>query len=365
MNFLTIYYDITRNMKYNIEMANNSKQLFRSILPIIKDPVFRAMVAILIVLALIDLPQLSSSIFSTLQALWEMLPFFALAIGFAAYAKATSADALIAKAFSGSPVRATVFAAFVGAISPFCSCGVIPLIATMLGSGVPLAPVMAFWIASPIMDPEMFVLTAAGIGFNFAVAKTLAAVAMGLFAGFAVLLLQRNGWLEYPLQVHATDGCSSGCTSNEDSKLMWKFWQEPKRRAVFYNESLSIGVFLGKWLTLAFLLESLMLAYVSSNWIVSYVGPDNRFAIPLAAIVGAPSYLNGYAAIPLISGLIEMGMTPGAAMAFITAGAVSSIPAAIAVWALVKRPVFVLYLALGLIGAMTCAWVYQLSGGVI
>ena len=87
---------------------------------------------------------------------------------------------------------------------------------------------------------------------------------------------------------------------------------------------MSIGVFLGKWLTLAFFLESLMVAYVSSDWIAAYVGADNPFAIPLAAIVGAPSYLNGYAAIPLVSGLIEIGMTPGAAMAFVTAGAVSS-----------------------------------------
>ena len=87
--------------------------------------------------------------------------------------------------------------------------------------------------------------------------------------------------------------------------------------------------------------------------------------IPLAAVVGAPSYLNGYAAIPLISGLLEIGMTPGAAMAFITAGAVSSIPAAIAVWALVKKPVFALYLLLGLSGATLAGFVYQLSGGAI
>ena len=108
-----------------------------------------------------------------------------------------------------------------------------------------------------------------------------------------------------------------------------------------------------------------MVAYVSSAWIAAYVGPDNWFAIPLSAIVGAPSYLNGYAAIPLISGLLEIGMTPGAAMAFITAGAVSSIPAAIAVWALVRKPVFALYLALGLTGSMLTAWVYQLTGGAI
>ena len=108
-----------------------------------------------------------------------------------------------------------------------------------------------------------------------------------------------------------------------------------------------------------------MLAYVSSDWIAAYVGPENWFAIPLAAIVGAPSYLNGYAAIPLVSGLIEIGMTPGAAMAFVTAGAVSSIPAAIAVWALVRKPVFLIYLLLGLTGSMLTAWIYQLSGGAI
>jgi hypothetical protein len=347
------------------ETENRNSSLLPLIGSITKDKVFRAMLVMITLLAIIDLPQLSVSISSTLESLWAMLPFFALAIAIAAYAKATGADALIAKAFSGNPVRATLLASLVGAISPFCSCGVIPLIAAMLGAGVPLAPVMAFWIASPIMDPEMFILTAAGIGFNFAVAKTLAAMAMGLLAGFSVLLIKRYGGLESPLRVEVSDAYVSSCASHRPARVLWKFWRESTRVEIFTQESLSIGAFLGKWLTLAFFLESLMIAYVPSTWIAGYVGPDNWFAIPLAAIVGAPSYLNGYAAIPLISGLIEIGMTPGAAMAFITAGAVSSIPAAIAVWALVKKPVFALYLALGLAGSMISAWVYQLSGGAI
>ena len=134
---------------------------------------------------------------------------------------------------------------------------------------------------------------------------------------------------------------------------------------IFTDEAATIGIFLGKWLTLAFFLESMMIAYVSTDWIAAYVGSDNAFAIPLAAVVGAPSYLNGYAAIPLVSGLMEIGMTPGAAMAFVTAGAVSSIPAAIAVWALVKKPVFALYLLLGVSGSILTAWIYQLSGGAV
>jgi len=333
--------------------------------PLIKDRVLQAMLVMLVLLAIIDLPQLAPSVGFTLEALWEMLPFFAIAIAIAAGAKATGADSLIAAAFSGHPLRATLIAALVGAISPFCSCGVIPLIAALLGAGVPLAPVMAFWIASPIMDPEMFILTAAGIGLNFALAKTLAAIAMGLFAGFSVLVIQRYGGLVDPLRSNNSSGCGSSCASETTPNVCWRFWREPIRRHVFANESAEIATFLGKWLTLAFFLESLMLAYVSSDWIASYVGSDNAFAIPLAALVGAPSYLNGYAAIPLISGLLEIGMTPGAAMAFVTAGAVSSIPAAIAVWALVKKPVFALYLLLGISGAIVSAWIYQLSGGAI
>ena len=66
----------------------------------------------------------------------------------------------------------------------------------MLAGGVPLAPVMAFCISSPIMDPEMFILTAVGISFNFALAKTPAAFGMGLATGFSELALQKTGFLQ-------------------------------------------------------------------------------------------------------------------------------------------------------------------------
>ncbi len=332
---------------------------------VISDRVFQALSILVALLLFIDFSQVATSAQFTILAIWEMLPFFIIAIALAAGAKASSADSLIAAAFSGNPVRATMLAAMVGAISPFCSCGVIPLIAALLGAGVPLAPVMAFWIASPIMDPEMFILTAAGIGLNFAIAKTLAAIAMGLMAGFAVLLIQRSGGLSDPLRQTSITGCASGCASESTPTVNWRFWNDPQRRNVFAGEAKTIGTFLGKWLTLAFFLESLMIAYVSNDWIATWVGSENAYAIPLAALVGAPSYLNGYAAIPLVSGLIEIGMTAGAAMAFVTAGAVSSIPAAIAVWALVKKPVFALYLLLGITGSMLTAWIYQLSGGSI
>ena len=44
----------------------------------------------------------------------------------------------------------------------------------------------------------------------------------------------------------------------------------------------------------------------------------------------------------------------------LVAGGVTSIPAAIAVWALVKKPVFALYIALSLTGSFTAGVLFQL-----
>ena len=330
------------------------------------DRVLLAFLAALLALGVADSAQLLPSVRFVLEALVSIAPFLALAVGIAAYAAASGADRLVARVFSGSPVRTVVLAALFGALSPFCSCGVIPIIAAMLHAGVPLAPVMAFWLASPVMDPEMFVLTAAGIGPGFAVAKTVAAAGVGLLGGFAVLALQRRGGLRDPLLDDAPGGgCGPQFTPGEAKPIAWRFWHEPGRRAEFRRVSLSTGAFLAKWLAIAFLAESLMMAWVPAAWVASAVGGGSAFAIPLAAVVGVPTYLNGYAAIPLVAGLIEMGMSGGAALAFATAGAVSCIPAAIAVWALVRRSVFALYIGLGLGGAMLAGLLYELGGAPI
>ena len=55
---------------------------------------------------------------------------------------------------------------------------------------------------------------------------------------------------------------------------------------------------------------------------------------------------------PLIEGLVAQGMSQGAAMSFVIAGGVSSIPAAVAVWALVKPKIFLSYLGLAITGAI-------------
>jgi uncharacterized membrane protein YraQ (UPF0718 family) len=324
-----------------------------------KHKVWGASVAILAATALFSPQQAVDSVNFVGASLAQTGVFLTLAVLGTAWAMATGADNLIARAFVGSPVLMIVLAALAGGLSPFCSCGVIPLIAALLAMGVPLSAVMAFWLASPVMDPTMFLLTSGVLGFEFAIAKTLAAISLGLLGGFIVMALSGTAALTDPLREGIGNGGCGGAKVRAPKPVVWSFWQDEARREKFRKEAIGTALFLGQWLVLAFLLESLMLAYIPAEMITAALGGDGLGPIALATLIGVPAYLNGYAALPLVGGLIEQGMAPGAGLAFLVAGGVTSLPAAIAVWALVKPRVFCLYIALSLAGAFTIGLLYQ------
>ena len=93
------------------------------------------------------------------------------------------------------------------------------------------------------------------------------------------------------------------------------------------------------------------------------LGEGSRLAVVLAALIGIPLYLNNVAALPIVSGLLAQGMQPGAAIAFLIAGPVTTVPAMSAVWGVVHRRVFGLYLGLSLVGAMVLGWLTNLVLG--
>ncbi len=320
------------------------------------DPALATILVALTALAAIDPGQAPESLRFTLASLGSIAPFLLASVALTAYAKASGADNLVARAFRGHLAGMVVAASLLGALSPFCSCGVIPLIAALLGMGVPLAPVMSFWLASPLMDPSMFVMTAGTLGTGFALAKTTAAIGVGLLGGFGSALLQRGGLMTDPLRADIAPR-SRDLTPQP---VVWACWRDQARRSAFAGSARRNLFFLGKWMTLAFLLESLMLAYVPADLVAQVAGGGGPLPVLGASLAGIPAYLNGYAALPLVAGLIGQGMAPGAGMAFLVAGGATSIPAAIAVYALVRPPVFAAYVGFATVGAVTAGMIYGL-----
>lgn len=310
---------------------------------------------IVLAIALLVPNQLPASLAFTVTSLLGIAPWLALSVAVAAYARASRADGLIARAFVGSPARMILMGSVFGALSPFCSCGVVPVIAGLLGAGVPLAGVMAFWMSSPLMDPEMFGIIAASLGLEFAIVKTLAAVALGAFGGIITHVVVARGLIGQALRAAPTGCCAPRTAASSPA---WNVFADPAARSAFVTGAASNGWFLLRWMVIAFLLESLMVAYLPAQKVASLLG-SNAGAIPLAVLLGVPSYLNSYAAIPLIRGLMDLGMDPAVALSFLIGGAVTSIPAATAVWAVVRPRVFALYVGMALSGALAAGYAYS------
>ncbi len=122
-------------------------------------------------------------------------PYLLLTIPIAVAVQLSGASAYIRQALSAKPMIAILLATLVGAFSPFCSCTVIPVVAALLIGGVPVAPVMSFWIASPSMDPETFFLSVAMIGWEMAVWRLVATLVLSLGAGYITQFVVNRHWL--------------------------------------------------------------------------------------------------------------------------------------------------------------------------
>lgn len=311
-----------------------------------------------LLVAVLDPAQTGHVIVFALTAFAGTAPYIAFAVLLIAALKASGAEATVGRAFQGRETPAILLAALFGGLAPFCSCEVIPFIAGLLAVGAPLSAVMAFWLSSPLIDPPTLLITAAALGWPFAIGKAVFAVALGLVGGFAVKALLAAGFFAAPVRARSSGGCGCG-PSPFSGRPVWLFWQETARRATFATELRANALFLVKWLAFAYVLEALLVTYVPAQTIAGLVGGEGVLPVATAALVGMPAYLNSYVAPPLLAGLMEQGMTAGAAMAFMIAGAVSSVPAMAAVWSLVRAPVFAAYLGFGVSGAILSGLAFQ------
>lgn len=342
----------------------------------------------------------------------HLLPYMVITIPIAVAVNMSGASRYIGKAMKAKPVTAIFLAMVIGAFSPLCSCGVIPVVWSLLVGGVPLAPVMVFWLASPSMDPELFFLSASMIGWNLAVWRLLATMFLSLGAGFIIHLLVKKEWLgedivrnqplhsdfslngvfkaplnltknlfrrvfptPEPLLSTSMGAVDCECSADEpaDEVISASPIEEPRSKVNdaeissnnFYkrlvSESAKATWMISKFMLLAIFLETLIKLYVPSEWILGVLGVENDFAIINAALLGIPVYTNTLAALGMVGGLLTQGMSPAAALAFLIAGPTTTIPAMAAVWSLVKNRIFALYVGFTLVGALLFAWLYNLA----
>ena len=288
----------------------------------------------------------------------DVAPTIGAGLVLSAWVAASGAGAVTATLFRGHPVAVILAASAIGAVTPVCGVTVLPLMTGFLASGVPLAPVMAFWLSSPVTDPGLFAATWAVLGPGFAVGKTAAAFALGLFGGASTAALAATSMVRRPLRSarHGADG--SSCCFPKDGFAL-RIWEEPARMRTFWAELAWMTKLVTGCLAVAFAAEHLLRDLLPPDLLVTYVGASSAYAIPLAVMVGAPLYVDGYAALPLIRGLLDLGMSPGAALAFLVAGSAVSVWGVLAIAPVLRASTVALFVVLAVTGSLASGYVFE------
>ncbi|MDG4878531.1 permease [Mesorhizobium sp. WSM4935] len=293
-----------------------------------------------------------------LQSFMDVALMIAVGLIISAWVAASGAATVTARWFKGRPVATVLIASAIGPVTPVCGVTVLPLTTGFLASGVPLAPIMAFWLSSPITGPTMLTATWALLGPGFAIGKMLAAFALGVISGAMTALLARTQMVQNPLRASGI-GQMRLCGTCMPTDLCFRIWRDPGRMRGFGENLVSTTRTVVICLTVAFSAEFLLRDLLPSEVLTAYVGANSHYAIPLAVLVGAPMYLDGVAALPLVQGLLDLGMSPGAAMALLVSGGAVSIWGVMAV-ALVLRPsTIALFVALAVLGSLVIGYVFQ------
>lgn len=307
-----------------------------------------------------------------LQVVWmeitKMWWFFLLACLLVGIIKGYKLDLKIRDALRRSGAWGVVLAVGIGLVSPLCACGILPVAISLAMIGTPLGPLIALLVASPVMGPDALLLTWRGLGGEWALLKLGGATILGLSAGFVTLLLEKQGYLagqQVRLKsIYNPDGTLAparmiGAAAGIRVKNMIIIPRDSRLHFIL-DRTLDAALFTGKFLLLAIILEAIIVTLVPPSWILGLVGADNLGSVVIAALVGLPLPVNQIPLIPILAGLLQRGMDPGAALTLLLAGPVTSIPATVALYGMFRPRVVVVFLTVSLGVSILLGWGWQL-----
>jgi len=226
-----------------------------------------------------------------------------------------------------------VIGAAFGAITPFCSCSTIPVLLGLLDSGVPFGIAMSFLFASPLLNPVIiglfFTLLGLKVTILYIVITFPAAVVVGM-------MLEEFGFAKYVKSVSVVGGKNEDPLPALPANAPFYARALPRmKRAGSSAFSLFRQIF--PFLLAGAGIGALIYGFVPKAFIERLAGPNNPFAIPVAAIVGVPMYIRASTIIPISAVLLQKGMSIGAVMALIIGGAGASIPEVTLLVAIFKK----------------------------
>lgn len=243
-----------------------------------------------------------------------------------------------------------VLASVLGIVTPFCSCSAIPMFIGFVESGVPLGITFSFLISSPMINEVAVVMLYGMFGWQVALIYILMGLIIAITSGWVIGRLKLEKWVEdwvYATQLGEGDISEDKLTFDDRIKFGYDSMIGIVKKVWLY---IAIGIAIGAG----------MHGYVPAEFLSSFMGKANWYAVPLATLIGIPLYSNAAGILPIVAVLVEKGAAMGTALSFMMATIALSLPEMIMLRKILKPPLILSFIGIVGIGIMLVGFLFNL-----
>ena len=278
------------------------------------------------------------------EELWhvlrEMSPYLLVGFLVAGLLSVFLSPETVERHLGGRGLWPVVKAAILGVPLPLCSCGVIPVAASLRKHGASRGATVAFLISTPQTGAENIAVLYSLLGGVFAVFSPIAVLISGL-AGGALVDLAEGGTLANGAAGEVSGAaCRDECCSADNAR-------KGRLRRVLEFGFITLPRDLIKPLAIGVAVAALIAALVPEGFFTTAFGgifAGGVLGILLMMAMGIPVYVCATASIPMAWALMGKGVSPGAAFAFLLTGPASNAATIAMVWKTMGRRTALIYL---------------------
>jgi uncharacterized membrane protein YraQ (UPF0718 family) len=208
-----------------------------------------------------------------------------------------------------------ILASLLGIVTPFCSCSAVPVFIGFLEAGVPLGVTLSFLIASPMINEVALVLLWGLFGAKIALIYIGTGLTVAIISG---VVLGRIPAVEKMVEDYVWE------LRMGDVEMPKLTWRDRFQQATLHTQDILKRVTL--YVILGIGVGAVIHGYVPIDFVATYAGRDNPFAVPLAVLIAIPLYSNAAGTIPIVQALMGKGMPLGTVLAFMMAVTAISFP---------------------------------------
>jgi len=290
-------------------------------------------------------------ILGVVAASWSMLgamaPYLLLGFGVAGLLSVVISPEWVERHLGGSRFGQIFKASLFGVPLPLCSCGVIPVAASLRRHGAGKGATTAFLLSTPQTGVDSVAVTYGLLGPFLAIYRPIAALITGFLGGALVHTLDRDSNGETAEVIPGTS-CNDDCCGDDVNESRWL-------RALRYG-FITLPRDIGKALLVGILLSGLIGALLEPDSLEAYLG-GGVWAMLAAMLIGIPLYVCATASTPIALGLIHAGLSPGAALVFLVTGPATNGAAMTTMWKVLGRRSTMIYLLTVAVCAVTSGFV--------